>query len=120
MTSMKIVQFLRSPTHFVQLHTKFFHSLDFGSPISNKSPFPNDNQSIKMKQILGRLLYVIRSLPQVGFRFQYQLINSLLSIHFNINSSLSIDFFSFSGSQSRPQSYFKELKASFSSYSYNK
>ena len=75
---------------------------------------------LKWNKILGRLLYVIRSLLQVGFRFQYQLINSLLSIRFNINSSLSIDFFSFSWSQSRPQSNFKELKTSFSSYSYNK
>ena len=37
--------------------------------------------------ILGWLLYVIRSFLQVGFRFQYQLINLVW---------LSIDFFSFS------------------------
>ena len=56
MTSMKIVQFSRSPTPFVHLRPKFFHSLDLGRTISNEpppppppSPTPNDNQSIKRK-----------------------------------------------------------------------
>ena len=56
-------------------------------------PSPNDNQSVKENIIQGWLLYVIRSLLQVGFRFQYQLINLVW---------LSIDLFSFSWSQSCP------------------
>ena len=52
MTSMKIVQFSKSPTLLVHLRPKFFHPLDLGRPISNEpppSPTPNDNQSIKRK-----------------------------------------------------------------------
>ena len=62
------------------------------------------------KTIEGRLLYVIRSFVQVGFRFQYQLINLVW---------LSIVFFSFSWSKSRPQSNFRKLKNSFSSSCYS-
>ena len=65
---------------------------------------------LKENIIQGCLLYVIRSFLQVGFRFQYQLIN--LVWH-------SIDFFSFSWSQYRPQSNFKKLKTSFLHSSYN-
>ena len=73
-----------------------------------KSPLsPNDNHSGNI--ILGWLLYVIRYFLQVGFRFQYQLISFVW---------LSIDFFSLSSGQSRPQSNFKELKTSFSLSSY--
>ena len=36
MTSMKIVQFSRSPTHLVHLRPKFFHPLALGRPISNE------------------------------------------------------------------------------------
>ena len=63
---------------------------------------------LKENIIQGRLFYVIRSFLQVGFRFQYQLINLVW---------LSIDFFSFSWSQPRPKINFKKLKASFSSSS---
>ena len=38
MTSMKTVQFSRSPTPLVHLHPKFFHFLDFGRRISNEPP----------------------------------------------------------------------------------
>ena len=47
--------------------------------------FPNDNQSIKKSIIQGWLLYVIRPFLQVGFRFQYQLVN-LVWLPFNIFS----------------------------------
>ena len=69
--------------------------------------------TIQLKEniIQGWLLYVIRSFPQVVFRFQYQLINLVW---------LSIDLFLFSWSQSYPQSNFKKLKTSFLSFSYNK
>ena len=76
MASMKIVQFLRPPTPLVHLRPEFFHPLHVRRPIS-KEPFPspNDNQSIKRKLNPRWLLYVIRPFLQVGFRFQYQLIN---------------------------------------------
>ena len=60
--------------------------------------------------IQGWLLYLVRPFLQVGFRFQHQLINLMW---------LSIDFFSFSWSQSRPQSTLKQLKNSFSPSSYS-
>ena len=37
MMTMKTVQFSRPPT-LVHLHSKFFHSLDLGRPISNEPP----------------------------------------------------------------------------------
>ena len=83
----------KTPTSLVQLCPKFLHFLDLEHPISNKPPSPNNNQSIKRKhnprmtitKNIRELLHVIRSFLQVGFRFQYQLINLVL---------LSIDFFS--------------------------
>ena len=65
MTSMKIVQFLRTPTTLVHLDRKFFYPLDLGRPILIKPalrapsflPTTNDNQSIKRKQ--NMLSYVI-------------------------------------------------------------
>ena len=79
MTSMKIVQFSRPPTPLVQLRPKFVHPLDLGRPISNKPSPPAPLQMITTQLkgiiILGSLLYVIRSFVQVGFRFQYELIN---------------------------------------------
>ena len=65
---------------------------------------------LKENIILGWLLYIVRSFLQVGFRFQYQLINFVW---------LSFDVFSFSWSQSRPQSNFKKLKTSFLPSSYS-
>ena len=114
MTSMKIVQFSRFPTPspIVQLRPKYFHSFDLGCALSKEppSPSPNDNHQLKGKIILGWLLYVIRSFLQVGFHFQYQHIDLVW---------LSMDFFSFSWSQSLPQSSFKKLKISFSSSFYS-
>ena len=65
---------------------------------------------LKWNIILGWLLYVIRSFLQVGFPFQYQLINILW---------LSIAFISFSWIKSCPQSNFKKLKTSFLSFLYS-
>ena len=59
--------------------------------------------------IQGPLLHVIWPFLQVGFRFQYQLINLVW---------LSIDFFSFN--QSRPQNNFQKLEISFLPSFYNK
>ena len=72
-------------------------------------PLKMITNQLKGNIILGWLLYVIRSFLQVGFRFQYQVINL---------AWLSIGFFSFSWSQSRPRSIFKKLKTSLSPYSY--
>ena len=55
-------------------------------------------------------MHIFRSFLQVGFSSQYQLINLVW---------LSIDFYPFSWSQPRPQSYFKKLKTSFSPSSYS-
>ena len=112
MTSIKIAQFSRPPTPLVQLRPKLFHDLDLGRPILNEPPSPsaNDYHQLKGNIILGWLLYVIRCFFQVEFRFQYQLINLVW---------LSVDFFSFSWSQSRPQSNFKKLKTYFSPSSYS-
>ena len=88
MTSMKTVQFSRSPTPLVHLLPKFFHSLDLGRRISNEPPpLQIITNQLKDNIIQGWLLYVIRSFLQVGFRFQSQLINLVC---------LSFDFFSFS------------------------
>ena len=96
------------PTSIVQLRPKFFQPLDLGRPISSKPPVPFPLETIRNQLkgniILRWLLYIIRSFLQVRSRFLYQLINLVC---------LSIDFFSFNWSQSRPQSNFKELKISF-------
>ena len=65
MTSMKIVQSLRTPTTLAHLDRKFFYPLDLGRPILIKPalrppsfpPTTNDNQSIKRKQ--NMLSYLI-------------------------------------------------------------
>ena len=58
MTSMKIVQFLRPPTPFVLLRPKFFHPLDLGRSISNKtSPLQMTTNLLKENIIQGRLLF---------------------------------------------------------------
>ena len=111
MTSMKTVQFSWPPTCLVQLRPKFFHPLDFARPISNEPspPLQMIINQLNENIIQGWLLYVVRFFLQVGIRFQYQLIDLVW---------LSIDFFSFSWSQPRPQSNLKKLKISFSSSSY--
>ena len=71
------------PTFLVQ---NFFHPLDLGRLISNDPPFQMITNQLK-KNMIQRWLYVIRSFLQVGFHFQYQLINLVW---------LSFDFFSLS------------------------
>ena len=73
MTSKKTVNFSRLPTPLVYVRPKIFHSPNFVRLISNKPPSSNDNQSIKRKHII-----------QVGFDFQYKLINIIW---------ISFDFF---------------------------
>ena len=46
---MKIFQISRPPPPPVHLRPKLFHPLDLGRPISNETPLPNDNQSVKRK-----------------------------------------------------------------------
>ena len=74
------------------------------------SPLQMITNQLEGNIILGWLLYVINSFLQVGFHFQYRLINLVW---------LSIDFFSFSWSQSHPQNNFKKLKTYFSPCSYS-
>ena len=79
----------RSPTPLVHLHLKFFHPLDFGRSILNKSLLQIITKSIKRKHNLRMTIKCYQVLFQVGFRFQFQLINLVW---------LSFDFFSFSWS----------------------
>ena len=84
------VQVSGTPPPLIHLRPKFFHSLDLGRLISKESPlFQIITNQLKKSIIQQWLLYVIRSFFQVGFRFQYQLINLFW---------FSFDFFSFSWS----------------------
>ena len=75
----------KSPTLLLQLSPKFFDPLDLDVQFQKSSPLsPNENQSIKSKLNPRMTIYVIRSLLQVRFRFQYQLTTLVW---------LSIDFF---------------------------
>ena len=92
MASMRIVQFSRSPTLFVQLRPIFIHPLDLGRPIPNEPPLPlslssNDNQSVKRKHNPRMTMICYQVFPSGRLFFHYQLINLLW---------LSIDFFPFS------------------------
>ena len=84
MTYVKIVQFsisLQYPpsTPLVHLRPKFFHLVDLGRPISNKSPSPNElKESIKTKHNSRMTIICYQVLPSIGFRFRYQLINLVL------------------------------------------
>ena len=77
----------------IHLCPKFFHPLDLAPPISNEPPtlLQMITNQLNENIIQGWLLCDIRPFVQVGFRFQYQLINLVL---------LSFDFFSFSWSLS--------------------
>ena len=111
MTSMKIVQFSRPPPPVFSRYVQNSSTpLALGVQFQMNLPSPNDKQSIKRNIIQGWPLYIIRSFLQVGFRFQYQLINL---------AWLSIEFFPFSWSQPCPQSNLKKLKTSFSLSSYS-
>ena len=43
----------KTPHPIVHLRPKFCHPLELGRPISNESPSPNDNQSVKKNTIQG-------------------------------------------------------------------
>ena len=110
MMSMKIVQFSRPPpplSSYVQ-NSSTPWALDVQFQTNPSPPLQMITNQLRENIVQGCLLY-IRSFLQVGFHFQYQLINLVW---------FSIDFFSFSWSQSRPQSNFKKLKTSFLSSSY--
>ena len=85
-------------------------SLTLDVQFQTNPPLQMITNQLRENIILGWLLHVIRSFLQVGFHFQYQLINPVW---------LSIDFFSYSCSQSCPQSNFKKLKTYFSPSSYS-
>ena len=85
-------------------------SLTLDVQFQTNPPLQMITNQLRGNIILGWLLHVIRSFLQVGFHFQYQLINPVW---------LSIDFFSYSCSQSCPQSNFKKLKTYFSPSSYS-
>ena len=89
MTSMKSVPFSRSPTSLVHLHPKFFHALSLDVQFLTNPPLQMVTNQLEEHIIQRGLLYVIRSFLQVGFLFQYQLINLIW---------LSFDFFSFTWS----------------------
>ena len=92
-TCMKFVQFSRSPTPPVHLRPKFFYPLDLEGPISNKHSSVLQVITNLKKDIMQEwLLDVIRSFLQVGFRFQYQLIN-LVWLSFPL-SGFPFDFLS--------------------------
>ena len=78
MTSMKIVQFSRSPTPLSIYAQKFFHPLDLGRPISNEPPpppppphslSPNDNRSIKRKYNPRMIIACYQVLPSGRLSF---------------------------------------------------
>ena len=77
MTSMKIVRFSRPSTPLIHLGPRFFHPLDLVRLILNERPSPLQMITNQLKEniIQEWLLYVTKSFLQVGFRFQYQLIN---------------------------------------------
>ena len=112
MTSIKIVKLSKPPTSLSSYVQDSSTSVKLGRQISNEYPhLQMITKQLKGNIILGWLLYFIKSFFQVGFRFQHQLIINLVWF--------SIDFSSFSWSQSRPQSNFKKLKISFSLSSYS-
>ena len=112
MTSLKIGDFSRLPTPLIQLRSKFFHLLVLGRPISNEPlPSPNYNQSAKRKHNPRMTTACFQFFPSGRLLFSlYQLINLIW---------LPIDFYPFSWSHSCPQSYFEQVKTSFSASSYS-
>ena len=66
----------KTPTPIVHLRPNFFYPLVLGRPFSNEPPpFLMITNQFKQNIIQGRLLCVTRSFLQVGFCFQYHLIN---------------------------------------------
>ena len=92
MVSMKIFQFLWPPpplSMYLQFQTN-------PAPLSLPLPLsPNDKQSIKRRHNPRITKYLARSFLQVGFCFQYQLINLvwLFFDFFSFNWSLTTSFF---------------------------
>ena len=73
----QLFSFQDSSSLLAHLRPKFFHPLDLGSPIWNEHSLRLQmiiNQ-LKANIVQGWLLYVIRSILQVGFRFKNRLIN---------------------------------------------
>ena len=95
MTSMKIIQLSRVPTALLHLRPKFSTPLTLDVQFQMNPPSPHlqviTNQ-LKENIIQESLLYVIRSFLQVGFHFQYQLINPVW-LSFRL-SGFPFDFFS--------------------------
>ena len=88
----KLSNFQDPSLPLVHLRLIFFHPLDFGRPISNEpssSSLQMITNQLKENIIQGWLSYVVRPFLEVGFGFQYQLINLVW---------LSFEFFSFSWS----------------------
>ena len=122
MMSMKIIQFSRTtlpPSRLACPATSKIFPSPWPCTANFKRPLPHSQiitNQLKEKIIQGWLLYGIRSFLQVGLRFQYQFINLVW---------LSVDFFSFSWSQSRTQSNFEKSfqncfwKSNFSPSSYS-
>ena len=74
----------------------YFTSLTLDVQFQTNHPSsPNDNNHLKENISQGWLLYVIKPFLQVGFRFQYKLINLVwLSFHFfSFSWSLTTCFF---------------------------
>ena len=90
---------IQDPPPFCPATSEILPPLDLGGLISNITPLPLKMMTNQSKR---------RS--AVSFRFQYQLINL---------AWFSVDFFSFSWSQSLPKSNSKKFKFSFSPSSYS-
>ena len=101
MASVKIVQYWGALSSYVQNNSTTL-TLDVQFQ-TNTPTFPNDNYSIKKKHN-SWMTIICWSFLRVCFRFRYELINLVW---------LSIDFFSFSWSQTLPQSNFKKSKNLF-------
>ena len=109
MTSMKIVQISRPPPPMSSYVQNSSTPLTLDVQFQTRPYLQMITNQLKGNMNLRWLLYVIRSFLQIGFRFQYQLINLVW---------LSFDFFSFRWSQYRPQSSFLKIKTLFSPFSY--
>ena len=89
MTSLKTIQFSRTPTPLDHLSAIFVTllTLDIQFQMTPSGPLQMITNQFKDNIIQRWLLYVIRSFLQVGFRFQYQPINLFwFSFDFNLFS----------------------------------
>ena len=104
MTSMKIVQISRPPPPMSSYVQNSSTPLTLDVQFQTRPYLQMITNQLKGNMNLRWLLYVIRSFLQIGFRFQYQLINLVW---------ISLDFFSFRWSQYRPQSSLLKIKTFF-------